>query len=85
MRLAAEISPRKKSRHNITDVYPQSESDSLNISFLLPHNKGILTFSNLGGELIPFGNCTFEESRNAALIQKQNMKFQLLIFPAVVE
>lgn len=34
----------------------QSQNDGLNILFVLPHNKGILAFSNITTELIPFEN-----------------------------
>lgn len=38
----------------------QFQYDDLNILFVLPHNKGILTFSNLSSELIPFENACLE-------------------------
>jgi hypothetical protein len=37
-------------------IQTQSQYDGLNILFVLPHNKGILTFPNLTAELILFVN-----------------------------
>lgn len=54
---AMETTPLRRDCNTQTT---QSRYDDLNILFVLPHNKGILTFSNLSVELIPFESARLE-------------------------